>query len=188
VAEDDDPGFRIVASEAIARAGFFEVERLTVAAPDGVRHQRDVVRHPGAVTIIPIDDDGRAVLVRQYRAAVDSTLLEAPAGKRDVDGETPEATATRELAEELGLAAGRMVSLAECYNSPGFCDEYAYIFAAFDLTDLGGSRPEGPEERAMTVERIPLGDTERLVSARELVDAKTIIGLLLARELVAPQR
>lgn len=172
----------------MARAAFFELDRLTVEAADGAHHVRDVVRHPGAVTIVPVDAAGRAVLVRQYRAAIDATVLEAPAGKRDVDGEAPEVTAARELGEELGLAAGRLLPLADFYNSPGFSDEYSYAFAALDLTELGGPRPEGPEERAMTVERIPLADTERLVAAREIVDAKTIIGLLLTRELIARRR
>lgn len=185
MAEDDGSGFRVVGSERLVSAAFFELDRLTVAAPDGAHHLRDVVRHPGAVTVIPIDDAGQAVLVRQYRAAIDATMLEAPAGKCDVEGEAPATTAVRELGEEVGLAAGRLVPLAECYNSPGFSDEYSYIFAAFDLTELDGPRPQGPEEHAMTVERIPLSDTEQLIAARTLVDATTIIGLLLARSLVA---
>jgi ADP-ribose pyrophosphatase len=112
-------------------------------------------------------------------------LQRAGHGKRDVHGEAPEATAARELEEELGLRAHRWVRLAELYDSPGFCDEYAYVFAALDLVEGGSAAPQGPEERAMTVERVPLDDAETLIASRQLVDAKTIIGLLLARRYLA---
>jgi len=178
-------GFRVADSRVVAEAGFFRVEQVTVDGPDVARYERNVVRHPGAVMVVPIDADGRAVLVRQYRVSADQELLEAPAGKRDVHGESPEATAARELEEELGLRAHRWVRLAELYDSPGFCDEYAYVFAALDLVEGGAPAPQGPEERAMTVERVALDDAEALIASRELVDAKTIIGLLLARRFLA---
>ncbi len=155
----------------------------TFVSPSGHEFQRDLDHHPGAVSVVPVDGD-EAVLVRQYRAAVDLEVLEIPAGKRDVPGEPPEVTAQRELAEEVGLAAGQLVKLVEFYNSIGFSDELSHVYLATELrpvpTDL-----QGEEEEHMTVERIRLDDVPALIAARELVDAKTVIGLLLAREHLA---
>jgi len=156
--------------------------QATFADPSGDTFERDVVRHPGAVSVVPVLDGGRAVLlVRQYRAAVDRVLLEIPAGKRDVDGEAPEVTAARELQEEVGRRAGHLRKLAEFYNSPGFCDEHSIVFVATDLETVDASA-QGVEEQHMTVEEVALADVPGLIAAGELVDAKSIIGLALARE------
>ena len=105
-------------------------------------------------------------------------MLEVPAGKRDVDGEPPEATAQRELEEEIGRRAGPLVPLGEFYNTPGFCDEYTYLYAAVDSRSSAHACRRPPEEPAMTVERVALADVDRHRSRRgEIVDAKTIIGL-----------
>ena len=148
-----------------------------------MRFERDLVHHPGAVSVVPVDGD-EAVLVRQYRAAVDLEVLEIPAGKRDVAGEPPEVTAHRELAEEVGLAARSLVKLAEFYNSIGFSDELSHVFLATDLSEVADDR-QGEEEQHLTVERIRLDEVPALIAARQLVDAKTVIGLLLAREHLA---
>src|SRR5437764_14817625 len=113
-------------------------------APDGSSFERDLVHHPGAVSVVAIVG-GAAVLVRQYRAALDRDLLEVPAGKRDVDGEPPEATAARELEEEVGLRPARLELLAEFFNSPGFSDEHSYVYLASGLIEVT-SRPVGVEE------------------------------------------
>ena len=155
----------------------------TFVSPSGATFQRDMVHHPGAVAVVPVDGD-EVVLVRQYRAAVDLEILEIPAGKRDVAGEAPEITAQRELTEEVGLTAGRLVKLAEFYNSIGFSDELSHVFLGTDLTAVPDDR-QGEEEEHMTVERIRLDDVPALVAAGELVDAKTVIGLLMAREHLA---
>ncbi|HVE94265.1 MAG TPA: NUDIX hydrolase, partial [Acidimicrobiales bacterium] len=140
--------------------------------------------HPGAVSVVPLDSDGTVLLVRQYRAALDCGLLEIPAGKRDVAGEPPELTAHRELAEEVGRAAGRMDLLATFYNSPGFCDEHSYTYLARDLSEVP-SDLQGVEEQAMTVERVALDDAIALIRSGEITDAKTIIGLTMAHSRVA---
>ena len=151
-------------------------------APDGSEFERDVVHHPGAVSVVPLLDDGAAVLlVRQYRAAVDRELLEIPAGKRDVHGEDPAVTAGRELEEEVGMRAGRLEKLAEFYNSPGFCDEHSHLYLGLDLESCASSA-QGVEERHMTVERVPMDAVPALITSGQIVDAKTIIGLCLARE------
>ena len=181
----DPADFRIVGSREVGRAGFLAITEETVEAPDATRVMRTVVRHPGAVVVVPVVDSTHAVLVRQYRAAVDGWLLEVPAGKRDVDGEPPEVTAARELLEETGHTAGRIVELAQFFNTPGFCDEYTHLYVALDL-DAGGARePVGLEEHAMVIEQVPLDEVDARIANGEIRDAKTIIGLLLARAHVA---
>ena len=175
----DSPGFRVVGSEPLLDAGFLSVSRVHVRSTDGEEFDRHVVHHPGAVVVVPVIDD-EAILVRQWRVAAGRELLEVPAGKRDVEGEPPAVTANRELEEEVGYHAGRLELLCEFYNSPGFCDEYTYLFLATELE----ARTRGAvsaEEAAMSIERVPLTEVDALIRDRELVDAKSIIGLLLAR-------
>lgn len=174
------PAFRKLAEREVHRGSLISVAVGTFAAPDGEEFARDVVHHPGAVSVVPLLADGSTVvLLRQYRAAIDRELLEIPAGKRDVAGEAPELTAHRELAEEIGMRAGRLERLAEFYNSPGFCDEHSFVFLARDLEPCGNSL-QGIEEQHMTVEHVALADVPRLIASSELVDAKSIIGLTLA--------
>jgi ADP-ribose pyrophosphatase len=175
--------FRLLRTSRAADVGFLAVDELDFDTPDGETIQRIVVRHPGAVVVVPIESDGAtAVLVRQFRAAVGDHLLEVPAGKRDVEHESPAKTAARELEEELGLIPGRLVKLAEFYNSPGFCDEHSYVFVALELRAAADRAPTSPEERDMTDESVALDDVERLIATGAIRDAKTIIGLLLARQ------
>ncbi len=168
-------GERIVWSGTLVSAG-----TGTFVDPDGNEFERDVVHHPGAVVVVPVIDD-EVILVRQYRAAIDATLLELPAGKRDVADEPVEVTAHRELEEEVGMRAGAMEKIAEFYNSPGFCDEHSYLFLATGLTACATSF-QGHEEQHMTIERVALDRVPDLVASGEVVDAKSIIGLCLARE------
>jgi ADP-ribose pyrophosphatase len=180
--------FRVLRTKRVVDVGFLAIDSVDVEAPDGTWITRTVVRHPGAVVVVPIEpgpDGDVAVLVRQYRAAVDEEVLEVVAGKRDVEGEPPPTTAARELEEELGLHAGRLVRLAEFFNTPGFCDEHSFLFAALDCTPAARNAPTSPEEREMTTERVALRDVERLIADGTLHDAKSIIGLLLARQYLA---
>ena len=179
-------GFRVVGSRTVSQAGFISLTEEQVEGPGDETFTRVAVRHPGAIVMVPVEDDRESVLmVRQFRAAPARELLEVPAGKRDVEGEAPEATAVRELEEEIGRHPGRLVPLCEFYNSPGFCDEYTHLFAALDLADLGAPRTVTAEEHEMTVERVRLADVDGLIAAREIVDAKSIIGLQLTRRYLA---
>ncbi|HEX2849291.1 MAG TPA: NUDIX hydrolase [Acidimicrobiales bacterium] len=173
--------FRSLGEHEAYRGSLITVAQARFAAPDGSEFERDVVHHPGAVSVVPVVAGGSVLLVRQFRAAIGRELLEIPAGKRDVDGEPPAETARRELIEEVGKRAGRLEKLAEFYNSPGFCDEHSYVFVALDLDDAPADA-QGIEEQHMTVEEVALDDVPRLVATAEITDAKTIIGLTLAIE------
>ncbi|HEX9548174.1 MAG TPA: NUDIX hydrolase [Acidimicrobiales bacterium] len=175
--------FRRLDETEVFRTDLITVAKGTFEAPDGTRFERDVVHHPGAVSMVPVIDTETVIMVRQYRAPVDRWLLEIPAGKRDVHGEPPEETAQRELIEEIGMRPGRLQLLAEFFNSPGFCDEHSFSYLALDLEKAEPSA-HGIEEAHMTVHHIALDEVPALIGTGEIVDAKTIIGLMLAREAV----
>jgi 8-oxo-dGTP pyrophosphatase MutT (NUDIX family) len=176
-------GFRKLGERIVWQGTLVSAGTGTFADPGGTTFERDIVHHPGAVVVVPVDGTD-VILVRQYRAAIDAELLEVPAGKRDVSDEPPEVTAHRELEEEVGMRAGSMVKLAEFYNSPGFCDEHSHLFLATDLTPCATAF-QGHEEQHMTIERVALDRVPAMVAAGELVDGKSIIALCLAREHLA---
>jgi ADP-ribose pyrophosphatase len=178
------PGFRRVSEEELLRAWLFRVDRLHLLDPDGAAFERVVVRHPGAVTVVPVHEDGSVTLVRQYRAAVDAMVLEIPAGTMDKGGEPPEAAARRELAEEAGLEAAHWEQLIGTWNTPGVSDQHTTIFLATGLSACE-SDPEGVEERFMTVETVRLADLGALVADGTLKDETTVLGLYLARDRLA---
>lgn len=179
-----EAGFAQHAEQTEWRGHVVSVTRVQLSAPDGEPFDREVVRHPGAVAVVAVDDDGCVVLLRQYRAPFDEPILEVPAGTCDVDGEPPEETAVRELAEEAGVRAARLERLATVYNSPGFCDQKTVIFLATGLSSCPTDRA-GVEEHWMSVERVPLGEVAGLVERGELHDSTTIVGTLLARDVLA---
>ena len=166
-------------STLVYRGPIASVRMETFQYSDGSRATRQVVVHPGAVCIIP--HDGRVLyLVEQPREAVEEpALLELPAGKLDVEGETPLEAAQRELVEEIGKSAGDWRELKRFYTSPGFANERVWLFLATELYDVP-SRPSR-EERIEIVE-FPLGEIDRAIARCE--DAKSLIGLLLLRELL----
>ena len=174
-------GFRYLGETELHRGHVIDLVRTRHEAPDGTPFEREVVRHPGAVSVVPLLDDGRVVLVRQYRAPIDQMVLEIPAGKRDVTDEPLEATARRELVEEVGLDPGRLELLARFHNSIGFCDEESFVFLGTQLSAAEMDR-QGIEESHMEIVRIPLVRTAAMIAAGEITDAKTVIGLTLALE------
>ena len=183
----DDPrrrDFRRLREETLFEGRVFSVVNATFADPDGEEFHRDVVRHPGAVAVVPLHEDGTVSLVRQMRPAVGEPVLEIPAGTCDVDGEDLETTAHRELVEEAGLRAKRLERLAAVYNSPGYTDQRTTIFLATGL-EACDADPAGVEERWMSVERLPLADAASLIASGHLVDSTTIVGMLLARDMRA---
>ena len=175
----DDPRDRglceVIDSEEKAWEGrIFDVDTLRVTLLDGRPARRDVVRHPGAVALVALTDDGRVCLVRQYRTALDRVTVELPAGKLD-PGEDPERCARRELLEETGFEAEKLALLTSIVTSCGFSDELIHIYMATGLTFVG-SDPDADEFL-----NVDLVDTEEFVDAvldGRVEDAKTVVGAL----------
>ena len=176
----DLPRFQTGPEVVLHRGRFITVTRAAFVDPDGHPFERDVVRHPGAVAMVAVTEAEAVLLVQQYRPAVDRWLLEVPAGTCDIEGEPVETTARRELAEELGYAAGRWRLLTRCAITPGFCDEYSSVYLCTDLSAVPVDR-QGTEERFMRVAEVPLDRFDALVDDGTIVDATTILGVALAR-------
>jgi len=174
---DGQGGFRHLGDEVVHTGHVITLHTSTFEGPDGATFERDVVRHPGAVSVVPLLDDGTVVLVRQYRAALDRWMLEIPAGKRDVEGEPPEETARRELVEEVGLVAAHLRPLVVFHNSVGFSDEESHVFLGTGLTEVPNDL-QGIEEEHMEVVRVPLADVSAMIAAQEITDGKTVIGMM----------
>ena len=169
-------GFRHLGDEPVFEGYVIRVVNGRYEAPDGTVFERDVVRHPGAVSVVPYHGDGTVTMIRQYRAALDRELLEIPAGTRDIDDEPPIETARRELAEEVGLRASTLEPLVEFVNSAGFTDEYSHVFLGTGLTVVERDL-QGIEEEHLTIERVELAEVPAMIADHRLLDIKSIIGL-----------
>ena len=172
-------GFRRIGGERVFDGHVISLWRDVFEAPDGSTFDREIVRHPGAVVVVPVTDDGHVVMIRQYRATVDEVLLEMPAGLLDHPGEPLEEAAQRELQEEVGLRAARLERLCETLHSPGFSDEKIVIFLATGLTEVGHDR-QGPEEQFIEDVRVPLVEAEAWVADGRVRSAAAVVGLLIA--------
>lgn len=146
-----------------------------VELANGQTATREVVEHGGAVAVVALNANREVYFVRQYRKPVEKELLEIPAGKLE-PGEDPRECATRELAEETGMAPGHLKLLASFYTSPGFASEIIYLYLA---TELVPARAAGPEDETLQVLCLPLSEALDLVKSGRVEDAKTLVGLLL---------
>lgn len=160
--------------EILLKTRRFDVVRLQYRTGDGQTHIREVARHPGAVTILPLIDDSRICLIRNYRVAVNETLIELPAGTLE-PGEDPSATAARELEEETGYRAAALEKLCEFYMSPGVLSERMILYLATQLSP-GPSRLEGGELIEPFV--VSWDEAMSLVERGEIRDSKSLCGLL----------
>jgi 8-oxo-dGDP phosphatase len=150
-----------------------------VVMPDGSVVRRDYQVHPGSVAVLALDDEDRAVVVRQYRHPVRHKLWEIPAGLLDVPGENPLHAAQRELYEEAYVKAGDWRVLTDVYTTPGGCDEAVRIFLARDLSEAGGQRFEVEDEESdMELDRVPVDELVRGVLAGELHNNCLVVGVL----------
>jgi 8-oxo-dGDP phosphatase len=178
--QDVPADYDVSASELVYRSGHvIDVHRDTVVMPAGGTATRDVVWHPGAVGIIALDDDGRVLLLHQYRHPVRQLLWEPPAGLLDEPGEDPLETAKRELFEEAHLRADRWDVLLDVFTSPGMSSEAVRIYLARSTTPADGPRHAGEHEEAdMPVEWVPLDEAVRLVAGGALHNPLTAMGVL----------
>ncbi len=165
---------KLLKSKVLYQGKVFRLQRDTVVEPGGVRAERDIVVHPGSVVVLPIFNDGRVLLIRQYRHAAGEFLWELVAGRKEPD-ETPVAGARRELLEETGYTARSMRKLMRVIPTPGFVNEWMWIFAAEGLT-AGAAHPE--EDEKITPRIFTLKQAASMIERGTLRDAKSICGLL----------
>ncbi len=168
-------GERFAYDELIFKGKVAEVHKVGLRMSDGNVVQRDLIHYDGATVVLPVLSDGRIVLIRNYRFAVDETLWELPAGMLEAR-EDPEACAARELTEETGYTAGKLEKLGQFFTGPGTTDELMHSYLATDLTD-GQQDLETYEE--ITVEVFCDADVRRMVRDGAIHDAKTITALTL---------
>lgn len=170
--------FECLQSEIIYPGRAFTIRRDRVRLPDGRTTTLDIVEHIGSVVILPMDEEGRLLFVRQYRHAAGLDLLELPAGTLNGD-EAPEACARREVREETGMAAGQLEPLGGFYLAPGYSTEYMHVFLA---TDLYPAPLAADADEFLSVEKVPLAEALKLPARGLLPDAKSLAALFLARE------
>ena len=165
----------ILESHLAWRGDFLSVEDTTVRLPNGMLGHRDIVRHPGAVAVIALTDDGKIVLVHQYRTALEQVTVEIPAGKME-PGEDPAAAAARELMEETGYMAGRMAYLGPIAPAAGYSDELLHLYMAMGLSFVG-ALPD--DDEFINVDLVDLNEMVDQVLDGKIVDSKTVVGILL---------
>lgn len=165
---------KVLSSTEMCRGRVFTVRHDEIVEPSGLKATRDIVVHPGSVVIIPVLDDGRIVLIRQFRYAAGQYLWELVAGHKE-PGEDPAKGARRELMEETGYTAKRIRKLFEIFPSPGLLSERMDIYLAEGLTK-GAAQPEADEQISQKI--VTLAEAKRWIRQAKICDAKTIAGLL----------
>ena len=174
---------RVIDSRIVHRGRYLEVRLETTERADGSRHERDVVRHPGAVAIVALDEADRLLLVRQWRQPAGRSLLEIPAGTLDRDPvtgaiEDPDLASRRELEEETGYRADRWEKLGAFWTAPGFASELMHLYLATGLVAAGHGRLTPDADEALELVRLPLANALAAVDRGDVHDAKTLIGIL----------
>jgi ADP-ribose diphosphatase len=165
---------KLLKSKVLYTGKVFRLQRDTVIEPGGVRAERDIIVHPGSVVVLPIFGDGRVLLIRQYRHSVGEFLWELVAGRKEPN-ETPAIGARRELLEETGYRAKRLRKLCRVVPTPGFVNEWMWIYAAQGLVE-GKAQPE--EDEKIVPRKFTLKQVDSMIERGTLRDAKSIVGLL----------
>ena len=162
-------------SEDIFDGIILHVKKDVVRLPNGHESIREVIRHVGAVCVVPVTDEYEVIVERQYRYPYDTVITEIPAGKLDSPDEDRLSAAKRELREETGLTADRWISLGDFYSAPAYSDELISMYLAMDLHQ--GTQALDPDE-FLDVVKVPLGELVEDVMAGRIPDAKTQTALL----------
>jgi len=169
--------FEFLSSEVLLEGRAFKIRRDHLRAPDGRQTSFDILEHGGSVIMLPIDERGDLLFVRQYRHAARAELLELPAGTRD-GNESYEVCAAREMREETGMAAGTLKKVGEFFLAPGYSTEFMAVFLA---TDLRPSPLPGDADEFLEVVGMPIAEAIRMAEAGEIPDAKSLAALFMAR-------
>lgn len=170
--------FELIDSETVFNGRAFSIRRDNLRTPDGRTTKFDIVAHHGSVVLVPIDQDNNLLLVRQYRHAAADDLLELPAGTLDGPDEAPLHCAAREIREETGMAADKLIELGKFFLAPGYSTELMTVFLA---TELHFDPLDPDADEFLEVEKIPLAEAISLAESGKMPDAKTLAALLLAR-------
>jgi len=169
--------FELIKSETILQGRAFKIRRDHLKTPNGLETHLDIIEHGGSVVLVPIDEDGNILFVRQYRHAAGGDLLELPAGTRNGD-EPYEECAAREIREETGMEAGKLEKVGEFYLAPGYSTEFMGVFLATELSH----NPLDPDvDEFLSVEKMSVKDALSMAERGEMPDAKSLAALLLAR-------
>ena len=169
--------FELLKSETLLKGRAFTIRRDHLKTPDGRETKFDIIEHGGSVVVIPIDDNGNMLLVRQYRHATRGDLLELPAGTLD-DGEDPEVCAAREIREETGMAAKKLTRLGDFYLAPGYSTEFMVVYLA---TELNHDPLEADADEFLSVESVPVAEAIQMAERGEMPDAKSLAALFIAK-------
>lgn len=170
----ENPESVVISHKEIYRGKIVVLHVDEIRQKSGGTTIREVVHHPGGVTAVPIQEDGRLLLIRQFRYPIGKYILELPAGKLD-SGQSPEETIARELEEEIGQRAASITYLTTFYTTPGISDEAIHFFIARGLTSCGQRLEEGEH---ITVEAYTVDECLRMIQKGEINDGKTILGIL----------
>ena len=169
--------FEFIKSEILLQGRTFKVRRDTLKTPDGRETKLEIIEHGGSVVLVPLDNDGNILFVRQYRHATGLELLELPAGTRD--GEEPyEHCAAREIREETGMEAGKLQKVGEFYLAPGYSSEFMVVFLA---TGLKHNPLDPDDDEFLKVEKIPIKDVTAMIERGDVPDSKSLAAWLLVK-------
>ena len=169
--------FELIKSETLLQGRTFKVRRDYLKTPSGDETQLEIVEHSGSVVLVPIDEEGNLLLVRQYRHPAKQDLLELPAGTRH-ESEPFEECAAREIREETGMEAGRLQKVGDFYLAPGYSTEFMAVFIA---TDLKHNPLQADFDEFLQMEKIPLGKAAEMFQSGKVPDAKSLAAWLLAQ-------
>lgn len=167
---------KTVATKEIFNGKIIKVQVDDVTLPNGKIAKREIVKHPGAVGIIPVTEEGNIIMVEQFRKPLEHSLLEIPAGKLE-PGEDPLVTAIRELEEETGYAASNMDYLLSFYTAPGFSNEIIHLYLATDLQKIENPL-DGDEDEFVELHELTLEEAVQSLEGNRVYDAKTAYAIL----------